>query len=87
MLVAVAGPAVTVGPTSIYGEYTLVLAKYGVDRLMRGQPAGRRIVVDDGANTVHDTREGLPYVVTVGDHVQAWSDRSRTRSANTRSNR
>jgi len=70
MLVAVQEPAVAVGPTSIYGEYTLVLAKYGIDRIMRGQPAGRRIVVDDGANTVHDTREGLPYVVTVGDRVQ-----------------
>jgi predicted extracellular nuclease len=70
MLVGVQQPAVAVGPTSIYGEYTLVLAKYGVDRIMHGQPAGRRIVVDDGANTVHETREGLPYVVAVGDQVQ-----------------
>jgi len=70
MLVAVREPAVVIGPTSVYGEYTLVLAKYGIDRIMRGQPAGRRIVVDDGANTTHDTREGLPYVVTVGDRVQ-----------------
>ncbi len=70
MLVAVQEPAVAIGPTSIYGEYTLVLAKYGVDRIMRGQPAGRRIVVDDGANTVHDTSEGLPYLVAVGDRIQ-----------------
>ena len=69
MLVTPAGPAVAVGPTSRYGEYTLVLADHGTQRLMLGSPAGWRITVDDGADTVHDVDTRLPYVVGVGDIV------------------
>lgn len=69
MLVTPAGPAVAVGPTSRYGEYTLVLADHRTQRLMLGSPAGWRITVDDGADTVHDVDTGLPYVVGVGDIV------------------
>lgn len=69
MLVDVDQPAVAVGPTSRYGEYTLVRSSLGIGRIMHGQPAGERIVVDDGSDSVHDDSSGLPYVVKVGDVV------------------
>ena len=69
MLVDVTQPAVAVGPTSRYGEYTLVRSSLGIGRIMHGQPAGERIVVDDGSDSVHDDSSGLPYVVKVGDVV------------------
>ncbi len=71
MLVAVKEPAVAVSPTSKYGEYVIVLAKHGVDRLWRWQHEanGIAIMVDDGSSERHDDRSTLDYVVYTGDHV------------------
>ena len=51
MLVQVSEPAVAVGPTSKYGETPLVLAEWGIDRIMQGRPHGLLIFVDDGSAT------------------------------------
>jgi len=71
MLVEVAEPAVTVSPTSKYGEYVMVLKKHGVDRLWRWQHEanGIAIMADDGSSERFLTREGLPYVVYSGDEI------------------
>jgi uncharacterized repeat protein (TIGR01451 family) len=71
MLVTVDEPALAVSPTSKYGEYVIVLAKHGVDRLWRRNhdQNGIAIMVDDGSSERFPTREGLPYVIYSGDRV------------------
>jgi DNA/RNA endonuclease YhcR with UshA esterase domain len=71
MLVQVSEAGLAVGPTSAYGEYVLVLAKNGVNRLWQGDTAhnGLAIMVDDGSSVVHEDRSALPYVINTGDRV------------------
>ncbi len=69
MFVQVTQPAIAVAPTNRYGEYALVLAEHGVERLWQGEPAGWAIVVDDGSYGAHDDRSTLSYVVNAGDQV------------------
>jgi len=69
MLVSVTDPAVAVAPTSSYGEYVLVRAERGIDRIPRGRETGAFIMVDDGATTRHDDGTTLPYAVRSGDQV------------------
>jgi predicted extracellular nuclease len=69
MLVEVVGPAIAVSPTSKYGEYALILPQHGMDRVLRGDPIGMLIHVDDGSEAVHYDSANLPYVVTTGDLV------------------
>jgi len=69
MLVSVTDPAIAVAPTSKYGEYVLVRAEHGIERVLRGQETGLFIMVDDGDATRHDDSTTLPYTVRSGDRV------------------
>jgi len=69
MLVAVEEPALVVGPTTRFGESALVLAKHEISRVMRGEPNGLLIMVDDGSNEEHLDRSTLPYAVSTGDQI------------------
>jgi uncharacterized repeat protein (TIGR01451 family) len=69
MFVSVITPAIAVAPTSRYGEYVLVRAERGVERVLYGQETGLFIVVDDGAEISHDDRTTLAYAVRSGDQV------------------
>jgi len=69
MLVSLPGPAVAVGPVNQYGEYALVLAERGVDRVLHGDPTGFLIRVDDGSLIRHEDGSTLPYFVRTGDQV------------------
>jgi DNA/RNA endonuclease YhcR with UshA esterase domain len=69
MLVQVPGPAVAVGPTTKYGEYSLVLPYHGIERLFRDDDVGMLITVDDGSEIVHYDQSTLSYVVKTGDQV------------------
>ena len=69
MLVQVTVPAVAVGPTTQYGEYALVRQEWGIERVMKGEPTGLLIFVDDGSDVTHLDRSSLPYAVKVGDSV------------------
>ena len=53
MLVAIDEPALVVGPTTRFGESALVLAKHEISRVMRGEPNGLLIMVDDGPSEEH----------------------------------
>jgi hypothetical protein len=70
MLVEVAEPAVAVGPTNQYGETPLVLANWGIERVMRGDPAGMLIVVDDGGLTTHEDMSSLAFPMQSGDVLE-----------------
>ena len=69
MLVRVSGQAVAVGPTNSYGEYALVRADLGIERVYRGDPAGMLIFVDDGSEIAYEGGDRLPYAVNGGDLV------------------
>ena len=69
MLVQVSDPAVTVAPTTKYGETALVSAKWGIDKVMRGDPTGLFIFVDDGSSATHYELSTLPFALTRGDTV------------------
>ncbi|MBE9478676.1 MAG: lamin tail domain-containing protein [Chloroflexi bacterium] len=69
MLVAVDEPALVVGPTTRFGESALVLAKHEISRVMRGEPNGLLIMVDDGSSEEHLDRSTLPYAVSTGDQI------------------
>jgi len=71
MLVEVKDSGIAVAPTSQYGEYVLVLAKHGINRLWQGDflHNGLAIMVDDGSSSIHTNRSDLPYVVNTGDQV------------------
>jgi DNA/RNA endonuclease YhcR with UshA esterase domain len=68
-LVSVPGYAISVSPTSQYGEYVIVLPYHNVHRLWQGDDNGIAIMVDDGSYAVHDDRSTLDYVVATGDQV------------------
>ena len=69
MLVAVTDPALVVAPTSKYGEYELVRPSWDKARVMKGDPLGLLIFVDDGSSETHLDRSTLPYAVKTGDMV------------------
>ncbi len=69
MLVQVSGPAVAVSPINKYGEFVIVLAEHGVERLYQGQDNGIAIVVDDGSNVTHQDASTISQVVTSGDII------------------
>ncbi|MBN1665605.1 MAG: lamin tail domain-containing protein [Anaerolineales bacterium] len=71
MLVQVSAPALAVAPANKYGEYVLVPADSGVERLWQGDTAtnGLAITVDDGSEMVHENNTTLPYIVNAGDRV------------------
>lgn len=69
MLVQVTEPAVAIAPVSPYGEYVLVVQTWDIDRVMRGEPKGMMIFVDDGSDITHYDQSTLPYVVKTGDVV------------------
>jgi predicted extracellular nuclease len=70
MLVELAEPAVAVGPVNRYGEYALVLAEYGIERVLHGDETGQLIRVDDGSQVAHGDGSTLPYLVTTGDQIE-----------------
>lgn len=67
MLVSVPGSALAVSPINKYGEITLVLPKYGINRLYQGEENGYKIVLDDGSNNTHLDQSTLPFIVNTGD--------------------
>ncbi|MEJ2758808.1 MAG: hypothetical protein P8046_10045, partial [Anaerolineales bacterium] len=69
-LVAVNQDAVAVDSTDRYGEYAIVLASAGRDRLFQGEDNGIIIRVDDGSSFTHDNQSTLPYVVATGDTIR-----------------
>jgi predicted extracellular nuclease len=69
VLVGLAEPALTVAPTTQYGEYALVYEKWGVTAVARTDPSGYLIYVDDGSTVAHDDQSSLPYAVARGDLV------------------
>ncbi len=69
MLVAVDEPALVVGPTTRFGEYAIVLAKHEIFRVLRGEPNGLLIMVDDGSSEEHLDRSTLPYAVSTGNQI------------------
>ena len=69
MLVAIDEPALVVGPTTRFGESALVLAKHEISRVMRGEPNGLLIMVDDDSSEEHLDRSTLPYTVSTGDQI------------------
>jgi predicted extracellular nuclease len=71
MLVAVAEPAVVVGPTNAYGETPMVLSKWGIDRVFRGDPKGMLIFVDDGSAVTYDEYSDKPLALQTGDVVES----------------
>jgi len=69
MFVKVTALAIVVAPSNRYGEYTLVRAEHGIERLWRGDESGIAIVVDDGSSGTHDDRSTMAYAVNSGDQV------------------
>ena len=69
MRVQVSEPAMAVGPTSKYGETALVRAEWGITRVMRGDPTGMLIFVDDGSPATHYDQTTLPFAIQTGDVV------------------
>ena len=69
MYVAVNAPAVVVSPSSRYGEFGVVLAYHGRERLYRGEENGIVIMADDGSNVVHEDQSTMAYAVSDGDTV------------------
>ena len=68
-LVSVPETSATVGPTTRYGEFAVVLSKHGLSRAWQGSDHGLLIHVDDGSSTIHESRDSIPNAVTVGDTV------------------
>ena len=69
MLVSIDEPAVVVGPTTRFGESFTVLAKHEIFRILRGEPNGQLIVIDDGSSEEHLDTSTLPYAVSTGDQI------------------
>ncbi len=70
VLVGLAQPALVVGPTTRFGEYSLVYEKWGVTSVARTDESGFLMYVDDGSTVAHDDQSSLPYAVAKGDLVQ-----------------
>ncbi|MEJ2210279.1 MAG: lamin tail domain-containing protein [Anaerolineae bacterium] len=69
MLVGVSEPAIVVGPTNHYGETALVREEWGIEHLMRGDPDGMLIFVDDGSSATYTDASAMPFVAQVGDRL------------------
>ena len=67
MVVQVSEPAVAVAPTTQYGETVLVRPEWGINRIMRGDPTGMMIFVDDGSSATHYDLGTLPFALQTGD--------------------
>ncbi|MAT98777.1 MAG: hypothetical protein CL608_16665 [Anaerolineaceae bacterium] len=70
VLVGLTEPALVVGPTTRFGEYSLVYEKWGVTSVARTDESGFLMVVDDGSTVAHDDQSSLAYAVANGDVVQ-----------------
>ncbi|MCJ7715719.1 MAG: endonuclease/exonuclease/phosphatase family protein [Anaerolineales bacterium] len=69
VLVSAPGPANVVGPTTRYGEFSIIPAYYGMARSWQDQDHGMLIHVDDGSNLTHENRDMMEYAVAVGDTI------------------
>ncbi len=69
VLVSVLGPATVVGPSTRYGEFSIVLPYHGLTRSWQDQEHGMLIHVDDGSSITHQTRDTMDEAVSVGDLV------------------
>ena len=67
MLVQITEPVVAVGPTSKYGETALVRPEWGVERIMKGDPTGLTIFIDDGGPDTHYDISSLAFPLKTGD--------------------
>ncbi len=67
MLVHVSEPAIAVGPTNSYGETALVRAEWEIERIMKGDPTGLIIFVDDGGSQTHYDMSTLAFPLKSGD--------------------
>ncbi|MGD9049665.1 MAG: lamin tail domain-containing protein, partial [Anaerolineae bacterium] len=67
MLVQVTEPALAVGPTSKYGETPLVSAEWGIERVLKGDPRGMLIFLDDGGSGTHNDLSTLAFPLKSGD--------------------
>jgi uncharacterized repeat protein (TIGR01451 family) len=67
MLVQVTAPALAVGPTNRYGETPLVLSDREIQRVMRGDPKGMLIFIDDGGEEPHYDQSTLAFPMKTGD--------------------
>jgi len=73
MLVSVPEQAVVLAPTTPYGEYVLLLDRWDVESVRRGEATGFFIFVDDGSEARHEEQATLPYAVQKGDRVEGVS--------------
>jgi predicted extracellular nuclease len=73
MLVQISEPVVAVGPTSKYGETPLVRTKWGIERVMKGEPTGMIIFVDDGGASTHYDISSLAFPLKTGDKL-LWAE-------------
>ncbi len=67
MLVQISEPAIAVGPTNSYGETALVRAEWEIERIMKGDPTGLLIFIDDGGSETHYDMSGLAFPLKSGD--------------------
>ena len=67
MLVQISEPVIAVGPTTKYGETALVRTEWGGDRIMKGDPTGLMIFLDDGAADTHYDISSLAFPLKTGD--------------------
>ena len=62
---------VAVSPISKYGETALLRPERNLQRVMKGDPLGRLIILDDNSWTArYDDAAALPFSITTGDAVQ-----------------
>ncbi len=69
VLVSVPGSANVVGPTTRYGEFSLVLPYHELNRSWQDVDHGMLIHVDDGSTYIHDYQDTMTSAVAVGDLV------------------
>ena len=67
MLVQISEPILAVGPTNNYGETALVRPQWGIERVMKGDPTGMLIFVDDGGSATHYDMSTLAFPLKTGD--------------------
>ena len=68
-LVTVPGQAVVVGPTTRYGEFSVLLGSLELTRSWQNADHGQLIHVDDGDSLTHEYRDTMAAPVSVGDKV------------------
>jgi predicted extracellular nuclease len=69
MLVSVSDPALVVQPTSRFGEFALIRADSGQERVFRNENTGLLIFVDDGSDAAYQDGSELPLAVASGHTV------------------